>query len=127
MKYLCLGYYDAAQMDARPAAEIEALMDQCRPHIVEFHDSGRVLADAGLYLESRCVRRVDGEIRIGDGRVVDSAYRIGSVSIIEAADMEEAVQTACLHPTARISEGEAFGWAIEVRPIHSFWPDSVLE
>lgn len=123
MKYLCLGYYDAEAMDARPPAEIEALMSQCRPHMAGLYGSGRVLVDAGLDLETRSLRRVGGQVEVTADRVVESRLKIGGVFIVEADDLDDAMRVARLHPTTRVSDGEAFGWAIEIRPIHTWWED----
>ncbi|MEQ1524183.1 MAG: YciI family protein [Aestuariivirga sp.] len=122
MKFLCLGSYDAEKMDTRPKAEIDAIMSQCRPHIEELRNTGQVVMDAGLDLEARCLKRVCGKVEVVDRRPLDTKSLIGSVFVIEACDMEEAIRVASLHPTTRVNDGEQFGWAIEIRPIHSFWP-----
>ncbi|MEQ1552477.1 YciI family protein [Sphingorhabdus sp.] len=122
MKFLCLGYYDAKSMDARPKAEIDAIMSQCRPFIEELHDTGQVVMDAGLDLETRRLKLVRGKVEIVEGRVLEACSRIGGVFVIEARDMEDAIRVAAMHPTTRVSDGEQFGWAIEIRPIHTFWP-----
>ena len=41
MIFLCMGYFDPEKMDARPRAEIEAVMSECQPHIEKFYESGR--------------------------------------------------------------------------------------
>jgi hypothetical protein len=46
MIFLCIGYLIAEKMDARPNAEIEAVMNECQPHLEKFYDSGNVLIDA---------------------------------------------------------------------------------
>jgi hypothetical protein len=46
---------------------------------------------------------------------------IGSVFLIEASDMDEAIKIASLHPSVQIDAGEQFGWRIEIRPIHYDW------
>lgn len=120
MKYLCLGYFDPEKMDARPKAETDAAMCECQPHLEEFYRSGHLLVDAGLALESKCLRRVDGKVRITDGPFIETKEVIGSAFLIEARDMEEAIRVASLHPTTQVSAGEQFGWGIEIRPIHCF-------
>ena len=120
MKFLCLGYYDAERMDSRPKSEIEAVMSQCMPRLDEFYGTGQVLLDAGLEVEARSVHSVDGAIRVADGRAAKTNATIGSVSVIEARDMEDAIRVASKHPSPSVEAGEAFGWIMEIRPIHTF-------
>ncbi|MDP3852111.1 YciI family protein [Phenylobacterium sp.] len=120
MRFLCLGYYDAAKMDALPKPEIDAIMAQCRPHLDDLHATRQVLLDLGLEVETRSVRRVDGAVRITQGRVVESHALIGSAFVIEARDFEEAIAVASKHPSTQVPAGEQFGWAVEIRPIHTY-------
>ena len=120
MKYLCLGYFDPEKMNAHPKAEIDAIMRECQPHMETLYRSNQIIIDAGLSLETKCLQRVNEKLRIIDGPFVETKEMIGSVFLIEAQDMEEAIRVASLHPTTQVSAGEKFGWRIEIRPIHYF-------
>ena len=120
MKYLCLGYLDPKKMDDRPKEEINVIMNQCQPHLERFYNSGQVIIDAGLDSQTKTLKRVNGKVTVIDGPFAETKEMIGSVFIIEAQDMEEAVQLASLHPTTQLDEGEEFGWRLEIRPIHYF-------
>jgi CheY-like chemotaxis protein len=50
-----------------------------------------------------------------DGTIPIGKELVGGFVIIEAADYEEAIRIASLHPAARM--GEELGWGIEVRPM----------
>ncbi|MBS4196497.1 YciI family protein [Lederbergia citri] len=120
MIYLCKGYFNAEKMDARPQHEIDAVMAECEPHLKEFYNSGKVIIDAGLAKETKSLRRENGKVRVTDGPFTETKELIGSVFLIEANDMEEAIQIALLHPTTQVSRGEEFGWRIEIRPVNYF-------
>jgi hypothetical protein len=45
---------------------------------------------------------------------------VGGLVLIEARDLNEAIQVASLHPAARMDE--ELGWGIELRPIEEFPP-----
>jgi hypothetical protein len=120
VKYLCLGYLNRERMDALPEAQLEAVMSQCRPHMKTLYNTGRVLFDAGLDVETKSVRRANGQITVTDGPFTEAKEIIGGVFLIEAESMEEAIQIASLHPTTQVAAGEQFGWRLEIRPIHSF-------
>lgn len=120
MKFLCLGYFSPERMEARPSAEIEAVMRECEPHLAELYRQAPVVADVGLMADAKCVRRVRGEVTVGDGPFVGGHAMIGSVFLIEAADIEEAIRLAALHPTIQVHAGEQLGWGLEIRPVHYF-------
>ena len=120
MKFLCLGYFNREAMEAVPQAEVDTLMDQCRPHMDVLYKTGQVLVDAGLHLEAKCVRRVKGKLKVTDGPYIETKEMIGGVFMIEAQDMEEAIRVASLHPTTAMVSGERYGWALEIRPLHYY-------
>jgi hypothetical protein len=118
-----MGYFNPEKMDARPRAEIEAVMSECQPHIEKFYESGKVLIDAGLDSETKSLRRENGKVIVTDGPFTETKERIGSIFIFEAENMDEAIQLASLHPTTQVNRGEEFGWRIEIRPVHYFKND----
>jgi hypothetical protein len=61
--------------------------------------------------DATTVRVRDGEVLLTDGPYAETKEQMGGFDIIEAADLDEAVEIAAKHPMAR------FGM-IEVRP---FW------
>ncbi len=123
MIFLCMGYFSPEKMDARPRAEIEAVMNECQPVVENFYQSGNVLLDAGLESETKSLRRVNDEIIVTDGPFTETKELIGSIFVFEAENMEEAIKLASLHPTTQISRAEEFGWRIEIRPVHFFKND----
>ena len=123
MIFLCMGYLTPEKMDARPKAEIEGVMSECQPHLEKFYESGKVMIDAGLEIETKSLRRVNGKVTVTDGPFTETKELIGSIFLIEAEDMDEAIQLASLHPTTQVSRGEEFGWRIEIRPVHYFKND----
>ena len=50
-----------------------------------------------------------------DGRFGETKEQIGAFLIIEAKDLNVAIQVASKHPAAQL--GEHVGWGVEVRPI----------
>jgi hypothetical protein len=123
MIFLCMGYFNPEKMDARPRAEIDAVMSECQPIVENFYESGKVLIDAGLESETKSLRRVNGKVIVTDGPFTETKELIGSIFIFEAESMDEAIKLASLHPTTQIDRGEEFGWRIEIRPVHYFKND----
>lgn len=120
MKFICIGYLDAAKMDTLPKEEVSAIMRECQPHLETFHGSGRVVLDAGLDQAPMRLRRRSGEVEAADVPAIDARRTPGSVFLIEALDMEDAIRLAALHPTVQVEAGERLGWEIDIYPVHSF-------
>lgn len=120
MRFLCMGYLDAKKLEALSKAEIDGLMGQCMPLLGELYKTGKVIVDAGLEVTTKRLQRVKGKVAVTDGPYAESKELVGSAFIIEARDMDEAVELAALHPTTRVPAGEELGWRLEIRPIHYF-------
>ena len=118
MKFLCLGHFDKDKMGTLAPGEVEALMARCMAVIGEMYATGAIRVEAGLENTTRNLVRRDGKVRATDGPFTEAKEMVGSAFIVEAADMDEAVRIASLHPTTRMDEGERLGWRLEIRPIH---------
>ncbi|TAH37909.1 MAG: hypothetical protein EYC70_06910 [Planctomycetota bacterium] len=115
MKYLCLAYGDQKKMEALSKSEFEALVAMCRVHDEELRKSGRLVLVESLEWGTSTVRPRNGKVVVTDGPFVETKEQVGGLFIIEAADLDEAIRVASLHPAAHL--GERLGWGIEVRPI----------
>ena len=116
MRYLCLGYYDPDAFDALGEEEREALARRCAPHDEKLRATGQVLSQASLEHGSWvALRPTASGTSVTDGPFTEAKELVGSFFIVEADDLEDAVEIASLHPAARL--GEELGFAVEVRPI----------
>jgi hypothetical protein len=116
MQYLCLCYYDQDRFEALSQDELAALGRACQPHDEALRKSGHLILVGSLALppESRTLRPDGGRPAVRAGPFAATNEPLGAFFMIEAADMDEAVEVASRHPGAQLS---AFGGGIEVRPI----------
>jgi hypothetical protein len=68
--------------------------------------------------DSKSIRPRAGKPSVTDGPYVETKEQVGGFFIIEASDLDEAIQVASRHPAAHL--GERVGWRIEVRPIENY-------
>jgi hypothetical protein len=117
MKYLCLAYYDPAKMGAMAPDELKAMVSQCAPRDAQLKATGKLVLSASLQgPEGRISMRPTGaKPRITDGPYAEAKELVGGFFIIEAADRDEAIHVASLHPAATL--GEQAGWGIELFPV----------
>jgi hypothetical protein len=115
MKYLCLLYGNQEEMAKLSKEEFEALVARCKVHDEELRRTGQVVLVESLEWATTTIRSRHGKVVVTDGPFVETKEKVGSVLIIEARDLNDAIRVASLHPAARLGEGQ--GWAVEVRPI----------
>jgi hypothetical protein len=60
--------------------------------------------------DATTVRVRDGEVLLSDGPFAETKEQIGGFDLIECENLDEAIEIASKHPSAR------FGW-VEVRPL----------
>ena len=62
---------------------------------------------------ARTVRVRGGEVLVSDGPFAETKEQIAGFTVLECADLDEAIEVASRHPTAKIG-------TFELRP---FWPE----
>ncbi|HEX7037493.1 MAG TPA: YciI family protein [Pseudomonadales bacterium] len=117
MKYLCLAYEEEARLNALSAAEWEALRAETLAYVDSLREAGRLIATEPLRSSrtAATVRVRQGNVSVTDGPYAETKEQLGGFFLIEADDMNEALQIAARWPSARIG-------SIEVRPIEDGLP-----
>ncbi len=112
MKYLCLAYESEASLDALSSEEWDALRRETLDYVDELRGSGSLIATHALQsIRTAATARVrNGKPLVTDGPFAETKETLGGFFLIEAADMNEAIQMALKWPSARLG-------SIEVRPI----------
>jgi hypothetical protein len=109
---LCLVYHDEEKLNAMSPAELDTLMADCVTWLDDLQKSGRYVLSAALQALSTAttVRSRGGKLAITDGPFAETKEIVGGFTLIEARDLNEAIQIASTLPVAR------FG-SVEVRPV----------
>jgi hypothetical protein len=117
MKFLVLAYYHEKTFEKTSPQEMQAIVAKCGPLDQALDATGKMemVASLAATRETVSVRPKNGKPFVTDGPYVETKEQLGSFFLIEAADMEEAVKLASMHPAANL--GEELGWGIEIRPI----------
>jgi hypothetical protein len=112
MKYLCLVYSDENELDAMPESEFEVFAGE---HLVVDEDlrkSGHLVVSEALQPvhTAATVRIRNGRLSTTDGPFAETKEQLGGFYLIDASDLNEAIQVASKIPSARVG-------SIEVRPV----------
>ncbi len=105
MKYLCLVYLDEKRLDELPD-------EDCVEFDSGIRESGHCLASEALQSvqTATTVRVRRGKLSVTDGPFAETKEQLAGFYLIEAKDLNEAIQIASKIPPARVG-------SIEVRPI----------
>ena len=105
MKYLCLVYLDEKRLDELPD-------EDCVDFDTAIRKSGQCIASEALesVQTATTVRVRSGKVAVTDGPFAETKEQLAGFYMIEARDLNEAIQLASKIPPARVG-------SIEVRPI----------
>ena len=112
MKFLFLIYHDETVMDALPEGEMQTLIDSALDYDEEIRQSGHYIVSNALQSAqtARTIRVRGGKVSITDGPFAETKEQLGGYYVIEADNLDRAIEAAARCP------GAAYG-SIEVRPI----------
>ena len=105
MKYLCLVYLDEKKL-------VEVADSECKAYGDELRRNGRIIAAEALQsVDSATTLRVrNGKLSVTDGPFAETKEQLAGFYMIDAKDLNEAMQLAAKIPPARVG-------SIEVRPV----------
>ena len=109
MQYAMMIYAEPGYGEALPDSEREAVLTE----FAALADDARCVAAAQLQPAetATCVRVAGGRTLITDGPFADTKEVLGGVILVEAANLDEAIEVAARIPVARV------GGTVEIRPV----------
>ena len=115
MKYLCLIYDEEKKLNTMSKFEGEAMMGEYFGFTEGIKKSGHYLGGNALQpvQTATTVRVRNGKVSTTDGPFAETQEQLGGYYLIEAKDLNDAIQVAVKIPSSRIG-------SIEVRPIMEF-------
>lgn len=111
MKYICLGYIDPKKFGSATEAETHAMMDSCCTYDDQLRANGHFQGGHALQPPDTAMtlRYTNGRVVVTDGPFAETREQLGGILILEARDLNHAVELISKHP------GVTFGpW--EIRP-----------
>ena len=100
MKYLCLGYIEEKKWEKISESERNAMIDEC----VDYDDvlrknehfiGGEALQSAR---NATTLRWKNGKVSITDGPYAETKEQLGGILVLEAKDLNHAIQLMSKHP-----------------------------
>lgn len=115
MKYLCLIYVDDQRLSSLSAGEYRRLMEECFANDRHLREAGQVLTSEALETVETATTLRHGAtgLSIVDGPFAETREYLGGFVLIDARDLNEALQIAGRIPSGRLG-------AVEVRPVRDW-------
>src|SRR5690349_16010807 len=108
---MCLGYYDEKAFEALSDAERNSFMDDCFAYDDVLRKGGHMVGGEALQSApaARTVRQRNGKPIVTDGPYAETREVIGGILILEARDMDHAVELMSKHPGTKAGPFEIRG------------------
>lgn len=115
MRYLCLIYDEEKKMVGMSKSDMDAFTNEYFAFTENIKKSGHHLAGEALQpvQTATTVRVRNGKLSTTDGPFAETKEQLGGFYMINAKDLNEAIQIASRIPSARLG-------SVEVRPIMEF-------
>jgi len=112
MKYLLMCCMEEKQLDTMSKSECDALMEETASYCEALQKSGHLVAAEPLESVEKAVtvRGPSGKVSVTDGPFAETKEQIGGFFLINAKDLNEAIQLASKFPSVRL-------WSMKVRPV----------
>lgn len=100
MKYICLCYIDQTAWETAPEAERNAMMDECFAYDDVLRKNGNFAGGEALdsARNATTLRYSNGKVSITDGPFTETKEQLGGILILEARDLNHAIQIMSKHP-----------------------------
>ncbi len=112
MKYLLMCCTEEKKLSAMSESECKALMDETSAYCEALQKSGHLIVAETLepVQMATTVRVRNGKLSTTDGPFAETKEQFGGFFLIDARDLNEAIQVASQFPSARLG-------SMEVRPV----------
>ena len=103
MKYICLGYFDEKQWETMSENERNAIRDECFTYDDVLRKNGHFTGGEALESprDATTIRWRNGKVSITDGPYTETKEQLGGILILEATDLNHAVQLISKHPALK--------------------------
>ena len=108
MKFICLGYYDENKWAGAPESELAAQMEECFAYDDVLRKNGHFAGGEALQSArtAKTLRFEKGKVVVTDGPFAETKEQLGGLLVLEARDLNHAVELMSKHPGVRVGPFE---------------------
>jgi hypothetical protein len=114
MKYICLGYIEPGKIDGMTEDDQQAMFDECFEYNNHLRANGHVVGEVPLQPPETALTLYwkNGKVATTDGPYAETKEQLGDIHILEARDLNHAIQLISQQPGFKYGLGP-----IEIRPV----------
>jgi hypothetical protein len=100
MIYICLAYYDEKTWETMSERERNAMIDECFAYDDVLRKNGHFVGGEALQSarNATTLRWKNGKVSITDGPYAETKEQVGGILVLEARDLNHAIQLLSEHP-----------------------------
>src|SRR6476660_2134310 len=100
MKYICLGYIEPNKFETLSESDRNAMVDECFGYDDVLRENGHFAGGEALQgpETATTLRWKNGKASVTDGPYAETKEQIGGILILEARDLNHAIQLMSKHP-----------------------------
>jgi hypothetical protein len=112
MKYYCLGYIEENKWDTMSESERNAMLDECFAYDDVLRKNGHFAGGEALQSARNAItlRWQNGKVSTTDGPYAETKEQLGGILVLEATDLNHAIQLMSKHPGVKAGP-------FEIRPV----------
>jgi hypothetical protein len=114
MKYICLGYIEPGKFEGMTEDERHRTFDECFEYNDHLRANGHLVAEVALQPPETALTLYwkNGKVATTDGPYAETKEQLGGIQILEARDLNHAVQLVSQLPGFKFGLGP-----VEIRPV----------
>jgi hypothetical protein len=100
MKYICLGYIEPNKFETMSESERNAMVDECWSYDEVLRKNGHFAGGEALQSADTAttLRWKNGKVSVTDGPYAETKEQLGGILMLEARDLNHAIQLMSKHP-----------------------------
>jgi hypothetical protein len=108
MKYICLGYIEPNKFESMSENERSALLDACFTYDDALRKNGHFAGGEALQSANtaKTLRWTNGKVSVIDGPYAETKEQLGGILILEARDLNHAIELMSQHPGVKVGPFE---------------------
>jgi hypothetical protein len=112
MRYYCLGYIEEKKWETMSESERNAMLDECFAYDDVLRKNGHFAGGEALQSARNAItlRWQNGKVSTTDGPYAETKEQLGGILVLEATDLNHAIQLMSKHPGVKAGP-------FEIRPV----------
>jgi len=108
MKFICLGYIEEEKWETMDESVRNTLMDECFTYDDELRSKGHFVGGEALQTarNATTLRWQDEKVTITDGPYAETKEQLGGILVLEARDLDHAIEIMSKHPGVKVGPFE---------------------